>query len=1122
MTEKGQRNERTTTPGLQLVEAPAGTVNGQRLGRIGTAAGGATRGPGRRVLKMPVMAAAAVVAVVLSAAFASPAGAAFAGPASLARPAGQVSGSLQPNNNDPYTLPVELPRGNATSPAVDPAAPYTPVVKSLIAQLLPDNPPTAAELANASKIMVYGVSQFGQTLAGCHGTGPVQAPVGTTPSIEQLCWADAQGVLLTSGAIRAGTTAPMTLMGLGSSFDTSLGNVWGQTEGKEARWYMVTGIYGPQGDINVLPNWGRNLTTTGEDPFLSQNMVASQVNGMQGVGAMSQMKHFAIYNGQNGNTTYQDQALHEVLLAPYEGGYVQGKAAAAMCSYQASQDLSPNLPSSVPSLWPASPYATGTGPQTWPLNEMHFSCEQPLLLDNVLRQQWHSLAMVATDYGAMHSTSAIFQGTDQEMPTRSFYYTTNPYGAGGGFFRPSGFDATGSTCADPATGSQVSCTAAGAIHVSGIPSGSACPLDATNGGGCSLVNAVLAGTVPLSVFKQSLARILYQEQRFGLLGCSSTPVSPLCTNPGGNGTQGGDAPGTGTRTGQVLLPDGPTSGTPVLGTKNGDAAIVEKYSEEGAVLLKNDSNALPITSPDLNGGILVTGANANHTVADPTGEASTGFVDRNAINPLQQLKAFSGRPDAFTYVPAGDPTGQPVPSSALSTSNASRTGNLARTTGPGSPAADPGIDFTTVSGHGQLAPGSYTWSGYVYVPATDTYTFDFQQSSAVPNANVTFTFDGTPQNLATASNVYGSTVPGSPTNAGYTEGLLVNRQFTAGSLQGGSYHPVTITFNNTSPGPASFRFAYSRANGDIADAAAAAAGKKLALVFVNDGTGATSTIPNPYGPGTISAPISLSAASTSLINAVAAANPNTVVVLNTANPVLTPWRNNVKSVLEMWFAGQEGGTSTARLLLGLANPSGHTALTWPASATDTIWGYNETTPLYPGDTTGPHPERIGSGGGPAGGGSASFTQGIYSGYRFFDKEGITPAFAFGTGLSYTPFQWSDLHLQPTGDGGMNVSFDVTNTGQVTGTVVPQVYVGAAAGVPASIQQAVRSLRGFQRVTLQPGHTRHVMIKLDARSFQYWDQVHQQWTTAAGNRTIWVGDGDALSHLPLSGVGAPKS
>ena len=74
--------------------------------------------------------------------------------------------------------------------------------------------------------------------------------------------------------------------------------------------------------------------------------------------------------------------------------------------------------------------------------------------------------------------------------------------------------------------------------------------------------------------------------------------------------------------------------------------------------------------------------------------------------------------------------------------------------------------------------------------------------------------------------------------------------------------------------------------------------------------------------------------------------------------MLVPWLPNVKAVLETWFAGQEGGTATARLLLGLANPSGHTALTWPANPTDTIWGYNETTPLYPGDT---HGQRIPSG-----------------------------------------------------------------------------------------------------------------------------------------------------------------
>ena len=125
------------------------------------------------------------------------------------------------------------------------------------------------------------------------------------------------------------------------------------------------------------------------------------------------------------------------------------------------------------------------------------------------------------------------------------------------------------------------------------------------------------------------------------------------------------------------------------------------------------------------------------------------------------------------------------------------------------------------------------------MPTTDTYTFAFQQSSAVANANVTVTFDGTARTLANAANVYGATMPGTPTNAGYTEPLLVNRTFSAGSLTGGTFHPITITFNNDSGAPASLRFAYSRAQGDIDQAAAMAAGKKAAIVFVNDGVGAS-------------------------------------------------------------------------------------------------------------------------------------------------------------------------------------------------------------------------------------------------------------------------------------------
>ncbi len=1065
------------------------------------------------VALLPALVAAPATAS--SAAAARPAHAARAGQAGRAAPAGQARastpGDLVPATTPsdvPYALPVRLPK-TTSSPAVAADAPYTPAVLNLIAQLEPDNPPTEAELANASILF------HGGTNATCNNVGPTAAPAGTNPSIMPPCWTDAQGVNTFSGPNAEMTTGPTTLMNLASSFDRELANVWGETEGTEARELMVTGLFGPQTDIDRLPNWGRNLTTTGEDPYLSGEAVAAQINGIQGAGALSQMKHFAVYNGQNQNTNTQisDQALHQIYLTPYEAGFVTARAAATMCSYQIWQDTSTTLPASVPvlsSTAPLSPYATGAGPQTWPLNESHFSCEQPLTLTYALRDLWGSKAMVGSDYPATHSTSAIEQGEDQEQPTTAGYFSDSnslSTTSGGGFGGPpSAFDATGDTCAD-ASGTAESCAVPGAVHVAGVP-GPGCPAT-----GCTLVQAVANGSVPLSVFNQALATMLYQEQRFGMLGCDQTPIAATCTNPGGvNGDRTGDAP----------LPAGPAHGaTPAadLGTKNGDAAVVEKESEEGAVLLKNDGAALPITRNDLSGGILVTGPGAEYTIADPTGEASVGFADRDAISPLEQLKQFSGDPGAFSYVPANSPSGEPVPSSALSDSGTSVTGHLDRTTGPGSPAADSSIDFTTVSGHGQLAAGDYTWTGYVYVPATDTYTFRFQFSSGVPASDVTFALDGTNQTLSPAADVYGSGVtgahnaalPGTPTDTGYTQAGLSNDATAATSLAGGSYHQVTITFDNATDGPASFRFAYSRANGDIADAAAAAKGKKMAVVFLND-QGATTTIPNPYGssPATISAPESLSASSTALVEAVAAANPNTVVVLNTANPVLIPWLGSVKSVLEMWFSGEEGGTSTARLLLGLANPGGHTDITWPASATDTIWGYNETVPLYPGDTAGPHLERLNNGPG----GTTDETEGIFNGYRFFDKEGITPMFPFGWGLSYTRFAYSGLRVTRASDGGLDVSLRVTNTGPAAGSAVPQVYLGAPSQQSAGNQFAVRQLSQFSRVTLAPGRSADVTMQVPLRQLQYWSSAKQQWITAGGTRTVYAGDADALASLPL--------
>jgi beta-glucosidase len=190
----------------------------------------------------------------------------------------------------------------------------------------------------------------------------------------------------------------------------------------------------------------------------------------------------------------------------------------------------------------------------------------------------------------------------------------------------------------------------------------------------------------------------------------------------------------------------------------------------------------------------------------------------------------------------------------------------------------------------------------------------------------------------------------------------------------------------------SFRFAFSRESGDIEDAAAAAKGKAMAVVFVTD-QGRNTVPDNP----SVS---SVGAGDVRLIEAVAASNPNAVVVLNTGTPaIVKEWIDNpnVKALLNMWHSGQEGGTAATRLLLGQANPSGHVTVTWPRDDVDTIATYNQLRGLYPGDSPGIHLERVkGRDETPS-----VESQGIYFGYRYYDKLAFRCSFHSATG-SPTP------------------------------------------------------------------------------------------------------------------------
>jgi beta-glucosidase len=218
-----------------------------------------------------------------------------------------------------------------------------------------------------------------------------------------------------------------------------------------------------------------------------------------------------------------------------------------------------------------------------------------------------------------------------------------------------------------------------------------------------------------------------------------------------------------------------------------------------------------------------------------------------------------------------------------------------------------------------------------------------------------------------------------------------------------------------------------------------------------------------------------------LIRAVAAANKNTVVVLNDGTPVLMDWLRSVPALLEPWYAGQETGTAVADILFGDVNPSGKLPLTFAARRQDyPDWGH------YPGT-----PEAV------------HYAEGLYVGYRHFDTHRVRPLFPFGYGLSYTSFGYGGLEAPATARPGrpVPVAVSVRNTGRRAGDEVVQLYVRPLA---PRVDRPVRELKGFRRVSLRPGQTARVTFALDDRAFSYWDDARHAWRADPGRYMVEVG------------------
>ena len=233
------------------------------------------------------------------------------------------------------------------------------------------------------------------------------------------------------------------------------------------------------------------------------------------------------------------------------------------------------------------------------------------------------------------------------------------------------------------------------------------------------------------------------------------------------------------------------------------------------------------------------------------------------------------------------------------------------------------------------------------------------------------------------------------------------------------------------------------------------------------------------GEGFDNADLSLPWGQDAVIEAVADANPNTIVVLETGNPVAMPWLPKVRAALAAWYPGQCGGQAIAEILAGVTNPSGKLPLTFPK-------GLDQT----------PRPELSGLGtpwGTPT---TVDYTEGSDVGYRWFAKTGQEPLFPFGHGLSYTRFDYADLTVQDR--PGVRARFTVTNTGPRRGADVPQLYLLEDPAGPRT------RLLGFERVGLEPGESRTIALDVDPRLLASFDNDRGQWHTSRGSYRLALG------------------
>jgi beta-glucosidase len=495
--------------------------------------------------------------------------------------------------------------------------------------------------------------------------------------------------------------------------------------------------------------------------------------------------------------------------------------------------------------------------------------------------------------------------------------------------------------------------------------------------------------------------------------------------------------------------------------------VALQIAREGMVLLKNDSNLLPISRGSIK-SIAVIGPNAHPAV--PVGGGSA------AVKPIRAVSFFEGFTNALAqsaavYTHRGIPDWSELANATFFSTGASgrqagikveifHNKDLSET--PAIRRVDQHID-ASLSGNDEGS--SVRWSGFYHANAAGLYRAFVQSAS-----------------------------DGACVFRLYVDNELVIDDWSLRKaaidhanvqLQAGAHKFVFERYQsgvNFSGNPVRVGIAPAESLVDPGAKALAAESDLVVLAVGYDNESETEGSDRTFG---------LPIGQDELIREIAALNKRTVVVVTSGGGVdMTSWLDRVPALIQAWYPGQEGGAAFAEIVLGDVNPSGRLPVSF-----ETRWEDNPSYESY-------YPEAAGS--------QVIYRSGVFMGYRGYERNGTRPLFPFGYGLSYTSFRYSSLTIKPLDDAASyEVSFDVSNTGKREGAEVAQVYVGDA---HASVPRPPKELKGFAKVTLQPGETGTVRIKLDARSFAWFDAAGQQWKAEPGDFDVLVGPSSAQIEL----------